>query len=342
MLKASNKGLFIELSENSLIAARTSRVKAPFSIEAVDECTFTNDDEIQGWMSDFMELSKGQLCESICAVYPPNRFIRRASLESPAKTKDPNYLPEYLQQNFKVDVASHSVAVLNAYDGADYVPEKGLVRELLFCGAPTTEFQALQHRLVSFGAYPNRIDLGTVSLVGGLINYSKLKQRTAPTLILEITSESAQVLIYQENRLDVARPIPYGFNSMYPIVQAELGLKDEVSARKLFISNTFDFTEMGSILLKKLLKELQASTGFYEVQTGQTISDIYLSLLPDNLNWIGAALSANLGIDVLVPEYGDWLQSQSIDVVDSIDLLNLGSRWFGLFSLMGNYNEDLA
>ena len=68
---------------------------------------------------------------------------------------------------------------------------------------------------------------------------------------------------------------------MFPVIQAELGLKDEDSARKLFYSNTFDFTEMGPSLLRKLLKELQASTGFYEVQTGQTIGQLYLALLPN-------------------------------------------------------------
>lgn len=340
MLKPSKKGLFVELSEYSLLAARTSRLKPPFAIEAVEECSFKDEEQIQSWIYNFMGLNKGQFCDSVCGVYPSNRFIRRASLESPAKAKDPAFLPAYLQQNFKVDVTTHAVAVLNANEGSDFVAEKGLARELVFCGAPTNEFQALQDRLVSYGIYPNRIDLGTVSLVGGLINYSALKQHSAPTLILEITSESAQVLIYQKNRLDVARPIPYGLNSMYPIVQKELGLKDEASARKLFISNTFDFTEMGGVLLKKLLKELQASTGFYEVQTGQTISQIYLSLLPDNLNWIGSTLSSSLGVDVLVPEYSDWLQSQSIDVLEGIDMMNLGSRWFGLFSLMGNFNKN--
>jgi len=341
MLKPSTKGLFVELSEYSLLAARTSRLKPPFTIEAVEECTLTDDKQIDNWLGNFMGLNKGQFCIGVCGVYPPNRLIRRASLENPARAKDPAFLPDYLKQQFKVDVATHSVAVLNAAGGSEFNITKGFSRELVFCGAPTSEFQTLQDRLVSFGIYPERIELSTVSLLGGLVSYSELKERTAPTMVLEIASENAQVLIYQGNQLDVARPIPYGLNSMYPIVQKELGLKDEASARKLFTSNTFDFTEMGGVLLKKLLKELQASTGFYEVQTGQTIGEIFLSLLPDNLNWIGSTLSRTLGVDVLVPEYGDWLQSHSIEVSDSVDLLNLGSRWFGLFSLMGNFNENI-
>lgn len=340
MLKPSNKGLFIEFSEYSLLAARTSRLTPPFTIEAVDECTASTAEEIEDWVCRFMGVAKGQFVNGVCGIYPPNRIIRRSTLENPAKAKEPSFLPEYLQQQFKVDVATHSISVLNAGDGSEFNIDKGFSRELIFCGAPTEELQEYQDNLVSFGIYPERLELGTISLLGGLIDYSAMKQKTSPTLILEVTSESAQVLIYQGNQLDVARPIPYGLNSMYPIVQKELGLKDEESAKKLFTSNTFDFTEMGNVLLKKLVKELQASTGFYEVQTGQTIGDIFLSLIPDNLSWVGTTLSKTLGVSVLVPEYGDWLKKHQIDIADGVDLLNLGSRWYGLFSLMGKYEKS--
>ncbi|WP_309385532.1 hypothetical protein [Cerasicoccus frondis] len=135
----------------------------------------------------------------------------------------------------------------------------------------------------------------------------------------------------------MARPVPYGLRSMYPIVQKELGLKDEESAQKLFGSSTFDFAEMGQVLLKKLMKELQASTGFYEVQTGQTIGNIFLGLAPDNLSWIGTTLSKSLGVHVLKPDYESWLEHQGIKVASGVDLGSLGPRWFGLFSLMGDY-----
>ena len=76
------------------------------------------------------------------------------------------------------------------------------------------------------------------------------------------------------------RPIPQGLESMIPVVQKELGLKDEESAKKLFYSNTFDFTSMGNALIKKLLKELQSSIGFYEVQTGQSVGLLHGTQLP--------------------------------------------------------------
>jgi len=40
------------------------------------------------------------------------------------------------------------------------------------------------------------------------------------------------------------------------------------------IRHVVDFTGMGPVLIKKLLKELQSSIGFYEVQTGQSIGQV--------------------------------------------------------------------
>ncbi len=198
-------------------------------------------------------------------------------MDSPAKAKDPNYFAELLSSQFRIDPETNSVAVVNAVDGSEFDVEKGLQnqKELLFCGAGANEITEIQDQLIEYGIYPDTLELGSVSSIGGLKNYSRFKKERFPTLILEITPENSNVFIFGNEQVDICRPIPYGLNSMFPTVQSELGLKDEDSARKLFFSNTFDFTELGPSLLKKMLKELQASTGFYEVQTGQTIGQIF-------------------------------------------------------------------
>ena len=182
--------------------------------------------------------------------------------------------------------------------------------------------------------------MGSIASVAGLINYTKFKKEKFPTLVLEVTPTNSNVFIFSSTQVDICRPIPYGLNSMFPTVQSELGLKDEESARKLFYSNTFDFSEMGPSLLKKMLKELQASTGFYEVQTGQTIGQLYITLLPVNFRWIHNTLSKALGVAVLNLDYAGWLKSLDISVTDGVMLDGLGSRWLGLFELMGDYTPE--
>jgi hypothetical protein len=125
-------------------------------------------------------------------------------------------------------------------------------------------------------------------------------------------------------------------------VQKELGLKDEESARKLFFSNTFDFTGMGPVLIKKLVKELQSSIGFYEVQTGQSIGQVVCTLLPPKLGWLEAAIASQLGVGVLKSDLGEWLQSRQITLADTLVAQGQDARRLGLFGLMAQYSSHAA
>jgi hypothetical protein len=123
---------------------------------------------------------------------------------------------------------------------------------------------------------------------------------------------------------------------MIPVVQKELGLKDEESARKLFYSNTFDFTGMGPLLIKKLLKELQSSIGFYEVQTGQSVGLLISTILPAKLGWLDVTIAKELGISPLKLDIAPWLESHGITVSEAAKPV-LDQRWFGLLSLMARH-----
>ncbi len=335
----SRKALFLEVSEYSVLAARVSNLEPPLVIEAVKEIPTGTVDELGAVVSELMDLPSGHYAQTVASAYPINRFVRRSTMENPAKAKDVAFLAEYIRSQFQVDATKNMIAVMNAESGQSATPESGYSKELVFCGAPLEEFRERQQFLVSAGVYPHRLELGSVATIAGMGSLLEAEGIKAPTLLLEITQENSQVFILRGNQLDLARPIPQGLNHMFPIVQQELGLKDEESAKKLFYSNTFDFTEMGPTLLKKTLKELQSSTGFYEVQTGQTIGQIHLSMLPKNLSWMGGLLARTLGIETLTPEYPAWLRSLGIEAGPGVELAALDGRWLGLFGLMVKYEN---
>jgi hypothetical protein len=106
------------------------------------------------------------------------------------------------------------------------------------------------------------LELSSVASLAAVIDYLRFSDSSKPTIVLELGSESTQSFIVSARGLEASRPIAVGLEAMVPVVQKELGLKDEESARKLFFSNTFDFTGMGASLCKRLLKELQSSMGF--------------------------------------------------------------------------------
>ena len=228
--------------------------------------------------------------------------------------------------------------MLDPKNGSDLDIENTKSKRVLFCGAPAASFSKEQDRLLEAGIYPERLELSSVTTIGGVSDYTRFNQVKSPVLYLEVTSDSANISVLNSGQVDVARTISFGFDSIYPLLQRELGLKDEESARKLFYSNTFDFAEMGPKLLRRLIKELQATSGFYEVQTGQTIGYVFLSVLPKNLSWMTRAIAEALGLEILTPSLGGWLESLQIKLEDGVEVSNLGNRWMGLFSLMGEFH----
>lgn len=297
-----------------------------------------NAKEIRKFFQGLVDFPDAGYFVSRCGVYPKGRFVRFFEAESANKVKDETYLSNTLKTEFNVDPEANSVAILDARDGSDFDIEKGGTRRLVFCGAPKESFQSEQDRLLEYGIYPERLELSTVSTVGGVNDYARYQNITSPILCFELTAQSANIFIVNRGQVDVARPVPFGLDSIYPLLQRELGLKDEDSARKLFSSNTFDFAEMGPKLLRRMTKELQATTGFYEVQTGLTISHVFLSVLPKNLSWVSKTVSDSLALEILQPSLEGWLETLKIQVADGVELMNLGTRWMGLFSLMGEFH----
>ena len=343
MLKPKSKGLYVDISEFSLLAARTSGYKLPITVEEIAEYPLRaghDPADVKAFLEGFVDFKGNDFFVSRAAVYPEGRFVRYYEAETASKIRDSKFLSGVLQSDFHLDIDSNIISILNAKDGSDLDLEKATTKQIVFCGAPRANFEASQDRLLEYGLYPERLELSTMTTVGGVIDYAKFKGISGPILCFELTSESANISIISKGQIDVARPFPFGMDSIYPLLQRELGLKDEASAKKLFFSNTFDFAEMGPKLLRRLTKELQATTGFYEVQTGQTIEHVFLSVLPKNLNWVAKTVSESLGLKIIVPHFEPWLARLDIKLADDVETTNLGSQWLGLFSQMAEFKLD--
>ncbi|MDP0501913.1 MAG: hypothetical protein Q7P63_17610 [Verrucomicrobiota bacterium JB022] len=339
MLSKKSKGLFVEVSSFSVLTATTSQYDTPLTLEAVHEYQGDLDaPEFRAQVERMVPGKGSRFVTARCAAYPVSRFFRRHTLESSAKAKDPRYFPDVLQQQFRIEPSKHMAAVLLATTGESFSADKPMTaqKEVLIAGASNEDFSRLQESFVSRQVVPETLELGTLASLGGVMDYLRWSRADQPVLLLEITPQNSNLFVVNNGLVDLCRPIPYGLNAMFPIVQKELGLKDEESAKKLFFSNTFDFTEMGPALMRKMLKELQASTGFYEVQTGQSIGAFVLTLLPRNLTWIRDVLTRDLGLRALSFDYAGWLASRQIEVAPGISLDPQDPRWLGLLSMIGN------
>lgn len=342
MLNPKNKGLFLDVSDFAILAARTSGYQPPFTIEELSEHTLSGSDDakdVRSFLQGMVDFHGSSYFVSRCGVYPEGRFVHYHEVESVNKAKDLNFLSQILEKEYKVKPADNNVAILDARDGSDLDPKTSLTKQVVFCGAPIESRQKEQDRLLEYGVYPERMELSTCATLGGICDYAGFRSVSAPILFLELTLTCANIFIVNRGQVEVSHIAAMGLDSIYPLLQRELGLKDENSARKLFLSNTFDFAEIGPKLLRRLTKELQATTGFYEVQTGQTIEHFFLSVLPGNLSWVEKTIADALALDVLKLSFEPWLESLRIKVGDGVEVSNMRGRWMGLFSLMADFQS---
>lgn len=333
-----SKGFCVEIGEHVTLMARLSQSDAPFLVEELKELPSSDTDAMVAWVKGADGKGASGYIHATCGVYPPKRIVRRHTLDL-KRVKDPAYFGEIYSQQFRVEADKYTIKALNPDDGSEYDQTKAAQKEVLFCGLPSDDVVNLQDKLLEQGIYPERLELGSLATLGGMVNYLKFKQTKVPVLVLEIGQESTQSFILSADGVDISRPIPSGIAAMIPVVQKELGLKDEESAKKLFYSNTFDFTSMGGVLVKKLLKELQSSIGFYEVQTGQSIGNVISTQLPSSLSWLGATMAGALGVTPLKVELTPWLESLNIKLAEGVVLGQPEERWFGLFSLLATHQN---
>lgn len=339
---AKSKSFFVDSNDHGVLFARTSKAVAPFVIEEILECAPGDETGFASAVSA-LQLSKSPsgFMHSVCGISAPRRTVRKVTFE-PKRLKESGYLNEVASQQLRIEPDQFVLAVLTNSQGTEYDMAKSQQKDALICGLPISDLNQSQDGLLASGIYPERIELSSVASLGGMIDYLNFSKIKTPVLILEIEAEITHSFIVTSAGVEASRPIQQGLSAMIPVVQKELGLKDEESARKLFLSNTFDFTGMGSVLIKKLIKELQSSIGFYEVQTGQSIGQVACTVLPSKLSWLEGAIAADLGVSVLKADIPAWLQSRQITLADGLPANSQDIRRLGLFGLMVQYNSHAA
>jgi hypothetical protein len=337
-----SKGFFIDINGEAALMARTSAPEAPMVIEEIREVPVADEAALQRAVKELPNTRSSGYLHASCGVYLPHRIVRRVTLDL-KRIKETDYFREICTQQFRLEEDKCVIAVLNAADGSDFDATKATTqKEVIFTGGTNDEILAKQEKLLSLGVFPERLEIGTLAVLGALMNFHAFAQLKSPTLMLELDADSTQSFVIGAGGLDVSRSIPHGFEAMISVVQKELNLKDEESARKLFYSNTFDFTNMGGVLTRKVLKELQSLIGFYEVQTGQSIGQVLCTQMPPKLAWLGGSIAKELGVEALKLDYVDWLKSRGITFASSVEPSGLDGRWLAVFGLMTFYDAAPA
>lgn len=329
MLKQFNREHFIDITDYSVLAASVNLSSAKPEIISIAEFPTEDQNELRKSLRlHFRE--KSNFIPANCIIHPPSSFIRKYSLDVPTKARDIAFLTQVLKEEYAIDPDKYTIKVLSPSNGLHFNPELALEKELIFCGALTKELKEQQELIIKFGLFPSSMELGSLSILAGLLNYTSSNR--SPTLVLELGFDVSQVAVIFRNQLDLIRPVSFGINSLIPIIQKELTFEDELSAKQLLFSNTFDFTEKGPDFLKKLAKELQSSIDYYEVKTGQSLDTLFVGPVPKALSWVRSVLASSLSLTSMPIDFHQWMSVNEIDINSSVNFSSVDIRWLPLFS----------
>lgn len=340
MISSSKKDFIIEYRPSSIRIIRVSSLTAPVSIEAIEEIPLGGEpNAIADAVRKLAGVKANGYLNGTCVVYPERRIIRQITLDTPKGT-EADFVFKTLNESLKGDPVELSAHCLSPENGGEIDPTQYNKKEVIVCGVPNSDIVDLQKQLLEYGIYPSRIELGTVGIIGFLQDALIWQGADSPSLFLEIEKEFSIAVIVSPNGIEMSRRIETGSDGIALALKEELNLKDENAAYKLLSSRDFDFSSIARKILRRLMRELQSSIGFYEVQTGKSVSWIHCSTRAAPMEWLEKNIGELLNLKPFVLDLAGWLNANGIEsacdeVMEKIDL-----TWIGQFSALCNFKKE--
>ncbi|MDQ8186104.1 hypothetical protein [Pelagicoccus sp. SDUM812002] len=332
MISAKKKNFIVEYRPSAIRAARISSETAPTVVEEVVEIDLSKDDSPASKIRDFAKVKSNAYMHAFSAIYPEGRLVRQVLLDA-QRGKEVEYVFDFLRKSGGVNPDTFAAYCLSAADGSEIDPAANNKKEILVCGASKEEISDAQNALIESGIYPRRLELGTLGTLGSLIDAVGSDASRSPVLFLEIDQQFTNAVIVGPKGVEMARRIDCGANHIALALKEEMNLKDEAAAEKILQSRDFDLGPIAPKLLRKLLRELQSSIGFFEVQTGSSVSELYCLKDGRFLPWLEGSICDLLNLTPLPLNLGRWLEGKGVTFASDDIAKQIDNTWISLFSL---------
>lgn len=340
MKKTKQEGYFVVGFPNSVLIAETEGPDTPATLQNLSD--HLNLDSSKSVFAPVLELararSKKGFLTGVVGVSNPSFVLHCATIPSPQKAKDPQYIPGVIKGDMKVTDDDFYYHALGGMTGNPYDPTKDPETEYIIAGIPNGKLATIQDEVVVNGFIPKRMECITLPLMP-LVQKALKKEGGEKSLavVLEIFSDSSLATMMTPDGDYTFRVVQGGDRTMCQAIKDENNLKDEDAARKLLYSETFDLSDMGATLIRPLLRELSSISGYYEVTKGQSIGYLYVPTLPPSQNWIVELLARSMGVEVLNID-PHWAASESgVHIGPSVQLDVRDARLPALMALMGRF-----
>jgi hypothetical protein len=340
MISSSKKDYIIEYRPTCIRVVRVSSYTSPIAIESIEEIPLGNDVRvIAAAVRKLAGVKANGYLSGACVVYPERRVIRQITIDAPKGT-EADFVFKTLGESFSDVPVELSVHCLSPATGEEIDPSNCNNKEVIVCGVPNVDIVNLQNQMLEHGIYPNRIELGTIGTIGSLQDALIQEGSEAPSLFLEIEKTFSNTVIVGPKGIEMSRRIETGSEDIAFALKGELNLKDENAAYKLLSSRDFDFSSISRKILRRLMRELQSSIGFYEVQTGQSVSWIHCSNRVTSMDWLEGSVGSLLNLNPFSLDLSEWLKANDIKGADDSLIERLDISWLGQLASLCNFKKE--
>ena len=339
MISSSKKEFIVEYRPTHIRMARVSPSTASSTIEAIEEIPLNDEvDAIANSVRKFCGAKSNGYLNGCCIVYPDRRVVRKVSIDAP-RGKETDFVFSVLHDEIENAPPELSAHCLSPETGQEVNPSEYNRKEVVICGVPNADIEKIQQRLLERAVYPKRVELGTVGLIGALQNALAWKQSKLPTLLIDIGDRATDAFIVGADGVEMSRKVSTGTKDIAEALKEELNLKDCDASNRLLSSKDFDFSSISRKILRKLLREIQSSIGYYEVQTGQSVSWIHTTTKQIGMDWLEVSLGDSLNLKPLDLDFHGWLESLGIRVADEKLASKLDISWAAMISSLCSFGQ---
>lgn len=330
-------GVLINITECSIQLARLAALhERPVKLDRLTELPVEADSAITAWFKEAFP-NRNESLPAYCGFHPPERIISREPVNL-RRLHEVSYLQSLVCDYAKIPLAvDWQISLLHPSEGsslsADSVPRAGLL-----IGVPDTAAREIQPRLLGWGVYPRRLELGTLPLLGGLSRHLELNSYPHALVVCEISQNQTRVYFLGKDGVHTPAALPHGLQSIEEIAMKEFGVSDAV-ARQQLSDPAENMRAQGRRLVRVLARHLRPAVDYFEMQTGQRSGALFCAHLPGRLMWLGQALSAAVDLEMFLPDYATWLPAVGLEVAEPG---SLNPTWLQPLSLLAHLAPDDA
>lgn len=295
-------------------------IKQKKSIEVKDFQSFTNNILKSNCYIDPQIIKDVKGSKKVTYIVQPiSEFFYKTKLETKKREQSISILRGLIKERFNIDLSQNKVAAVDAETGIEINEyTKVLPENLCLIGAQEKELQKIQEELLGSKLFPQKLLFSSLLIPKTFDDYSKLVDFKGTTLVVDFSLERSYVYMVGQGKILAAYPPTHGLKNIMNLCRKECNLPDDISVLKYLSSEIKTNPEAIKSLAQRLVSDIKSYIDFFEVQSGISISNLYVTNLLDSFEWIEKQLSSELSLPIFDIDYEQWLKSKNIVVPEKI------------------------